>query len=150
MECCFTHWPNVFLHLNSLPVDTPEWLALKHSCIIATNMAYYSLPLWNPVLRKVFLFMAWRHNGGAEVHLHSFLTLATKWRRIVNSTSRPLYPQRRIPFLCIRGWVVPQPVWTFRRREKLHVSTGVQNPNLAACSIVTTAHSFTQTAQWTD
>jgi len=27
--------------------------------------------------------------------------------------------------LWIRGWVVSQPVWTFQRREKSHVSTGV-------------------------
>ena len=51
--------------------------------------------------------------------------------------------------LWIRGWVVPQPVWTFQRRKKLHMSTGIQNPYLAACSIVTIAHSFTRTGQWT-
>ena len=107
-----------------------------------------SLPPWNPVFRKDVLSMPWKHNGGAEVQLHSFLTLATKWRRVVNCTPQPLYPQGRIPILWIRGWVVPQPVWTFLRREKLHVSTGVQNPYLAACSIVTIAHSFTRTGQW--
>jgi len=46
--------------------------------------------------------------------------------------------------LWIRGWMVPQPVWTFQRREKSHISTMAQNPYLAACSIVTIAHSFTQ------
>ena len=59
-------------------------------------------------------------------------------------------PPRKNPHtLWIRGWVVPEPAWTFQRREKSHVSTGVQNMYLAACSIVTIAHSFTQTAQWT-
>ena len=88
-------------------------------------MAYYSLPLWNPVLSKAVLSMPWRHKGGAEVQLHLFLTLVT-------------LPTGKNPHtLLIRGWVVPQPVWTFQRREKLHVSTGVQNTPLAACSIVT-------------
>ena len=102
-------------------------------------MAYYSLPLWNPVLSKVVLSMPWRHNGEAEVQLHSFLTLAT------------LPPGKNPHTLWINGWVVPHPVWTHQRREKSYVSTGVQNPDLAACSIrvITTAHSFTQTAQWT-
>ena len=48
--------------------------------------------------------------------------------------------------LWIRGWVVLQPVWIFQRREKSDGPIGVQNP----CSIVTIAHSFTQTTQWTD
>jgi len=136
--------------LCSLLVVTPEWLTIRHSCIIATNMAYYSLPLWNRVLRKVVLSMPWRRNGGAEVQLHSFLTLATKWRRVVNSTPWPLYTQGRVPIpLCIRGWVVPRPVWIFPRREKSQVSTGVQNPYLAACSTVIITHSLTQTTQWT-
>ena len=96
-------------------------------------MPYYSLPLWNPVLSKAVLSMPWRHKGGAEVQLHLFLTLVT-------------LPTGKNPHtLWIKGWVVPQPVWTFQRREKSHVSTGVQNPYLAACSIVTIAHSFTQT-----
>jgi len=60
-----------------------------------------------------------------------------------------LRPGKNPHTLWLRGWVVPQPVWTFQRREKSHVSTQVQNPYLAACSIVTIAHSFTQTAQWT-
>jgi len=60
-------------------------------------MAYYSLLLWIPVLREVVLSMAGRHNGWAEVQLHSSLTLATKWRRMVNSMPWPLYPQGRIP-----------------------------------------------------
>jgi len=38
-----------------------------------------------------------RHNEGAEVQLHSFLTLAAKWRRVVNSMPWPPYPQGRIP-----------------------------------------------------
>jgi len=42
--------------------------------------------------------MPFRHKGGAEVQLHSFLTLATKWRGVVNSMSQPLYPQGRIPY----------------------------------------------------
>jgi len=104
-------------------------------------MAYYSLPLWNPVLRKVVLSMPWRHNGGAGVQLHSFLPLTIKCKTVVNSTPRPLYPQGRIPVSF-----VPQPVWTFQRREKSHVSTGAQNPYLASCSIVTIAHSVTQTS----
>jgi len=83
--------------------------------------------------------MPCRHNGGAGVQLHSFLTLATKCRTVVNSTPWPLYPQGRIPVPF-----VPQPNWTFQRREKSHVSTGVRNPYLAACSIVTIAHSVTQ------
>ena len=60
-----------------------------------------------------------------------------------------LPPGKNPCILWIRGWVVPQPVWTFQRREKSHLSTGVQNQYLATCSIVTIAHSFTQTAQWT-
>jgi len=31
--------------------------------------------------------------GGAEVQLHPFLTLFTKWRRVVKSTSQSLYPR---------------------------------------------------------
>jgi len=100
-----------------------------------------SLPPWNPVFRKDVLSMPWKHNGGAEVQLHSFLTLATKWRRVVNSTPQPLYPQGRIPILWIRGWLVPQ-----------QIACLYCGPNryFAACSIVTIAHSFTHTAQWTN
>jgi len=29
-------------------------------------MAYYCLPMWNPVLKKVVLSMPQRHNGGEE------------------------------------------------------------------------------------
>ena len=140
----------MYFNWHSLPVVTPEWLTLRHSWMIAKNMAYYCLPLWNPVLRKVVLSQPRRHNEGTGVQLHSFLTLAIKWRSVVNSMPWPLYPQGRIPCtLWVRGWVVPQPVWTFQRREKSHVSTGVQNPCLPACSIITIAHSFTQNAQWT-
>ena len=98
-------------------------------------MPYYSLPLWNPVLSKVFLSMPWRHNGGAEVQLHSFLTLAT------------LPAGKNSHTLWIKDWVVPQPVWTFQRREKPRVSTGLQNLCLAAYSTVSIAHSFTQWTQ---
>jgi len=65
-------------------------------------------------------------------------------------TPATLSPGRNPCALWIRGWVVPQPIWTFQRREESRVSTGVQNPYLAARSIVTTAHSFTKTAQWTN
>jgi len=37
------------------------WLTLMHSSIIATNVAYYCLPLWNPVWRKVVLSKPRRH-----------------------------------------------------------------------------------------
>jgi len=87
----------------------------------------YPLPLWNPVLRKVVVSKTRRHNGRGVVQLHSFLTLAIKWRSVVNSTPWPLYPQRRIS---------PYP---FNKRLG----------GLAACSIVTIAHSFTQNGQWT-
>ena len=60
-----------------------------------------------------------------------------------------LSPGKKPRTLWIRGWVISQPVWTFQRREKSHVSTGVRNPYLAACSVVAIAHSFTQTTQWT-
>jgi len=60
-----------------------------------------------------------------------------------------LPPGKNPHTIWIGGWVVQQPVWTFQRREKWHVSTGVWNPYLAACSIVAIAHSFTQTTQWT-
>ena len=112
----------------------PEWVTLRHSCIIATKMVYYSLLLWNPVLREGVLPMLWRHNGRA------------------GTAPRPSHftPGKNCHTRWIRGWVVPQPVWTFQRREKSHVSTGVQNPYLAACSIVTIAHSFTQTTKWTN
>jgi len=95
LECSFNYWPNVRFRplLHSLTVVTPEWLTLRHSSIIATN----SLPLWSPVLRKVVLSVPWKHNGGAEAQLYSFLTLATKWRRVTNSTPRPL-PREEFPY----------------------------------------------------
>ena len=128
-----------------MPVVTPEWLTIRHSCITDTNMAYYSLPLWNPVLRKVVLPMLWRHNGGAEVQLHSFLTLTLEKSGQLHIPAT-LPPGKNPHTLWIRGWMVPQPVWTFQRREKSHVSTGVWNPYLAACTIVTIAHSVTRTS----
>jgi hypothetical protein len=113
------------------------WLHQNDSCIIATNMAYYCLPQWNPVWRKVVLSKPRRNNGGEGVQLHSFLTLAIKWRSVVTSTPWPLYPQGPTTRLDIQ--------W----REKSQVSTGVQKPYLEACSIITIAHYFTQTARWT-
>jgi hypothetical protein len=75
--------------------------------------------------------MPQRHNGGAEVQLHSFLTLATKWRRVVNSTPQPreesLYPLNKKlggPTACL----------DISEKKKSHVSTGVLNLYLAACS----------------
>jgi hypothetical protein len=131
--------------LHSLTVVTTEWLTLRHSCITATNMACYSLPLWNPVLRKVVLPIPWRHNGGAEVQLHSFLTLTLEKSGQLHAPAT-LPPGKNPHTLWLRGWVVPQPVWTFQRKEKSHGSTGVRNPYLAACSTVTIAHSVTQTS----
>jgi len=49
-------------------------------------------------------------------------------------TPATLPPGKNPSTLRIRGWVVPQPVWTFQRRGKSQVSSGVQNPYLAACS----------------
>ena len=83
-----------------------------HSCITATN-TYLLLPSnVESCIKENCLIHAMK-----AVQLHSFLTLATKWRCVVNSTPQPLYPQGRIyvPF-------VPQ---TSQRREKLHVSTCV-------------------------
>jgi len=143
LECSFNYWPNVRFRplLHSLTVVTPEWLTLRHSSIIATN----SLPLWNPVLRKVVLSMPWRHNGGGKVQLHSFITLPTKWRRVVNSMPWPLNPQGRIPvpFEYRAGWSYS--LSEHFREEKNHMSL---LGSTAACSIVTIPHSFTQTTQW--
>jgi len=41
-------------------------------------------------------------------------------------------------------YTLNEPAWTFQTREKLHVSTGVQNLYRAACSTVTIANSVTQ------
>jgi len=130
-----------------MPVVTPEWLTIRHSCIIAINMVYYSLPLWNPVLREAVLSVPWRHNSGAApliLNLGHYMEKSDQFH-----APATLPPGKNLCTLCIRGCMVLQPVWTFQRREKSHVSTGVQNPYLAACSIVTIAYSFTQT-KWTN
>jgi hypothetical protein len=125
LECRYTYWPNVRPLLHSLAmVKQNDWPK-------GTLASRYKL--WNPVLRKVVLSMPWRRNR-VEVQPHKFLTFATKWRTVVNSTPQPFYPPRKNPCsLWIRGWVVLQPVWTFQRREKLHVS--IWGPKLVPCSL---------------
>jgi hypothetical protein len=125
----------------SLPVVTPEWLTLMHSCIIATNMAYYNLLLWNPVLRKVVLSIPWRHNGGAKVQLHSFLILATIWRWVINYIPWPLHPMEESTYSLSKRLGDPTACLGIAEKRKI---TGVQTPYFAACSIVTIAHSVTQ------
>jgi len=91
--------------------------------------------------------LGWRHNGGAEVQLHSFLTLTTKLRWAVNSMPWPLYPQGRIP--------IPSEYeagWSHSLSEHFTEEKNRTSPLLgstAACSVITVAHSVTQTAQGT-
>ena len=109
-------------------------------------MAYYSLPLWNCVLRKVILCLPWRHNGGAEVQLHSFLTLATKWRRVVNSMPWPLYPKEESPYPLNKrlGGPTSCPDRSGQVRSKRKIACLYWGPKPISC-IVT----FSQTTQWT-
>jgi len=48
-------------------------------------------------IKESCLIQAMKHNGGEGVWLHSYLTLAIKWRSEVNSMPWLLYPQGRIP-----------------------------------------------------
>jgi hypothetical protein len=36
--------------------------------------------------------------GGVEVWLHSFFDLGTRWRRVIDLTLLPLYPQGKSPW----------------------------------------------------
>jgi hypothetical protein len=45
---------------------------------------------------------------GLEVYLYSFFNLGTRWRRVVNTTPRLLYPLERPGTPCIGDWVGPR------------------------------------------
>jgi len=96
-------------------------------------MAYYSLPLWNPVLRKVVLSMPCRHNGGAEVQLHSFLTLATKWRRWLTSCPGHFTPREESPYPLNKSLGGPRA--RLEISEKRKVSCPYWGPKHISCSL---------------
>lgn len=59
---------------------------------------------------KVFPTHAWRHIGGVEVRLHSYLLLALDGGELFNSRGSRLFSGKEL------RWV-PQRVWKFRWRE---------------------------------
>jgi hypothetical protein len=77
------------------------------------DMRYYNKP--------------WRSRGGVEIKLYSFFNLDTRWGRVINNTSRPLYPWERhpVPNLYESDWALAL-VWT--DAENL-ASTGIRFPN---------------------
>ena len=79
---------------------------------------------------NVFLVYAMK----AQRHKYSLLilTLSTRFRRVVNFTPRPLYPQRRTSIYTEQEVVwAPQPVWTAWRKDKFLASVEIRTPNLA-------------------
>ena len=44
---------------------------------------------------------------GVDLELYSFFNLGDRWERVVNATSRPLYPTERDPVTIVQetGWV---------------------------------------------
>ena len=49
-----------------------------------------------------------RHGEEVEVWLYSFFSLGARWRWVVNTTPRPLYPRESPGTHCTEGWVGPR------------------------------------------
>lgn len=76
--------------------------------------------------------------GGSKGRTPHILNLGARCKCMVSFNSWPLYSQEitPIPNELKAGWI-PQPVWTFWVREKIHASVGIRTPNRATCNLVT-------------
>ena len=88
--------------------------------------------------KKLSLSMPGRHITGADVQFYSFLTSVLDGGEWLASRPRPLYPGERIPVSTEYkgGGGDPVRVWTFWRREKYLVPTGIRAPDRSARSVV--------------
>ena len=81
-----------------------------------------------------------QHNGddSSRIRTPHILNLGARWRCMASFNSCPLYPQEvtLIPNELEAGWI-PEPVWTFWVREKIHASVGIRNRNRRTCNLVT-------------
>ena len=101
----------------SLSVCTARYLAPLHSVAFHAHLAvanWYTL-----TSKKVELSLSTprRHAGEVKVQLRS-LNLQTRCSRVVNFTSRPLYPRERTT--VTNEWeagCAPEPVWKVWRRQ---------------------------------
>jgi len=66
------------------------------------------------------LEQATKAQGGVQVQLYSVLNFSARWRRVVNATPWPLYPQGRLGTHCIGGWVGPRASLDGCRKTCLH------------------------------
>ena len=82
-----------------------------------------------PLPKKVNLCLSTscRHTGGRSISAPFFHNLDTRWRWVVNFTSRPLYRREGTltPVEYETGWA-PEQVWTFWRRVKSLAHTGIR------------------------
>ena len=63
----------------------------------------------------------WRHTGEAEIQLHSFINFGTRWRRVVNLTTRMLYPGIH----WVGSWVGPRARPNVLQKKKTLAPTGI-------------------------
>jgi hypothetical protein len=67
------------------------------------------------------------------------LNLCGKWRQLINLTSQLLYPQDRTPAPTKEeAWWVPEPRWTYWRKENSLVPAGIRTPGGPPRSLIAT------------
>jgi len=113
----------------------------KHGLLLPSNV--------ESCIKESCLIHATKDNGGAEVQLHSFLTLATKWRRVVNSTPQSLYHQGITPYPLNKRLGGPTTCLDISKKRKIACLYWGPKPVILQHVAVTIAHSFTQTGQQT-